>query len=90
MMASSAITTPPATIHAVRSERPVAGVGAIIRVPASGAPHRWQNRACADTSAPQAAQVRGPSAVPQALQNFPCAGWPQPGQLTMGSGMGGM
>jgi hypothetical protein len=55
----------------------------------AGAPQRWQKRARADSSVPHEAQLRGPSALPQALQNFPFAGSPQAGQVT-GSGMGGM
>jgi len=42
--------------------------------PGAAAPHLWQNRAWAESSAPQALHDRAPTAAPQELQNFPSAG----------------
>src|SRR5678815_530766 len=70
MMASRAMTTVPATIHAVRSDRP-AGADMPANRPGAAAPHLWQNRAWAESSAPQALHDRAPTAAPQEMQNFP-------------------
>ena len=47
----------------------------------TGVPHRWQNRACGDSSARQVVHDRAVRLAPQALQKFPDAGLPQDGQV---------
>ena len=80
-MAKRASTSIPAMVQAVFSDR-APGPAAAGAVPPAGAaaPHRWQKRACADSSAWQARQVRVPSEAPQVLQKLPVPGVPQAGQ----------
>jgi hypothetical protein len=49
-----------------------------------GVPHRWQNRACGDSSARQAVQDRALRLAPHALQKFPDAVLPQDGHVVDG------
>jgi hypothetical protein len=47
----------------------------------AGRPHRWQYRACGDSSARQEEQDRGMRLAPQPLQKLPDALAPQAGQV---------
>ncbi len=72
-------TVPPATIQAVRSRAAVPAGLASAEGSGAGCPHRWQNRAWAESRAWQEAQVRAARLAPQALQKLPVAGVPQAG-----------
>src|SRR5262245_56261784 len=75
-------TTDAATIQAVCSDR-MADEPTDPTPAATGRPHRWQNRARLDSSAPQWLQRRGPRLAPQWPQNVAPA-WataPQVAQL---------
>ena len=70
--------SPPATIQAVRS-RAAVPAGLASAGSGAGCPHRWQNRACAESRAWQEAQVLAARLAPQPLQKLPVAGVPQLG-----------
>ena len=66
--------------HAFRSDRGFRVAGWL----PTGRPHRWQKRACGESSARQPAQLRGIRLAPQALQKLPAPAAPQDGQVSVG------
>jgi hypothetical protein len=84
IIAKSASTSSPAIVHAVVSERAPGTRGAEPGPPdpppGAAVPHRWQKRACAESSAWHVRQVRAPTGAPQVLQKLPVPGVPQAGQ----------
>src|SRR5581483_10738512 len=87
-------TAPPVS-QATRSERPPSPAPPARPGPpaapapgpgSTGRPQRWQNRARAESRAPQWAQPRGTRLAPQVLQKFPSARAPQAGQEVDGGG----
>ena len=78
-------------VQAVFSDRAAGAAPVPPPAPGAAVPQRWQKRACADSSAWQARQVRAPKGAPQLLQKLPVPGVPQAGQarVLVGGVIGG-